>query len=157
MRVALLGTRGIPANYGGFETFAEQLSVMHWPSHNGYLEIVKMLLDAGANVDADEVNWIGGKPLHWASERQADVVALLLARGAQVDSRNEKDGSQFHGMTALIMNATQKDDSSDVTQRLLDAGADIDAKDAGGKTALDHAILNDLSKIRKTLEVFAGQ
>jgi len=26
MRVALLGTRGIPANYGGFETFAEELS-----------------------------------------------------------------------------------------------------------------------------------
>jgi glycosyltransferase involved in cell wall biosynthesis len=27
MRIALLGTRGIPASYGGFETFAEQLSV----------------------------------------------------------------------------------------------------------------------------------
>lgn len=27
MKVALLGTRGIPANYGGFESFAEQLSV----------------------------------------------------------------------------------------------------------------------------------
>jgi glycosyltransferase involved in cell wall biosynthesis len=27
MRIALLGTRGIPANYGGFETFAEELSV----------------------------------------------------------------------------------------------------------------------------------
>ncbi len=26
MRIALVGTRGIPANYGGFETFAEQLS-----------------------------------------------------------------------------------------------------------------------------------
>ena len=26
MKVALLGTRGIPANYGGFETFAEELS-----------------------------------------------------------------------------------------------------------------------------------
>ena len=26
MRVAILGTRGIPANYGGFETFAEHLS-----------------------------------------------------------------------------------------------------------------------------------
>ncbi len=26
MRIALLGTRGIPANYGGFETFAEQLA-----------------------------------------------------------------------------------------------------------------------------------
>jgi glycosyltransferase involved in cell wall biosynthesis len=27
MKVAILGTRGIPANYGGFETFAEELSV----------------------------------------------------------------------------------------------------------------------------------
>jgi glycosyltransferase involved in cell wall biosynthesis len=27
VRVAILGTRGIPANYGGFETFAEELSV----------------------------------------------------------------------------------------------------------------------------------
>jgi glycosyltransferase involved in cell wall biosynthesis len=26
MRIAILGTRGIPANYGGFETFAEELS-----------------------------------------------------------------------------------------------------------------------------------
>ncbi len=26
MRLAILGTRGIPANYGGFETFAEHLS-----------------------------------------------------------------------------------------------------------------------------------
>ena len=26
MRIAILGTRGIPANYGGFETFAEHLS-----------------------------------------------------------------------------------------------------------------------------------
>jgi glycosyltransferase involved in cell wall biosynthesis len=26
IRIAILGTRGIPANYGGFETFAEQLS-----------------------------------------------------------------------------------------------------------------------------------
>jgi glycosyltransferase involved in cell wall biosynthesis len=27
MKIAILGTRGIPANYGGFETFAEELSV----------------------------------------------------------------------------------------------------------------------------------
>ncbi|MBN2417629.1 DUF1972 domain-containing protein [bacterium] len=27
MRIAIMGTRGIPANYGGFETFAEELSV----------------------------------------------------------------------------------------------------------------------------------
>jgi len=27
VRIAILGTRGIPANYGGFETFAEELSI----------------------------------------------------------------------------------------------------------------------------------
>ena len=27
MRIAILGTRGIPANYGGFETFAEELAL----------------------------------------------------------------------------------------------------------------------------------
>ena len=26
MRIAILGTRGIPARYGGFETFAERLA-----------------------------------------------------------------------------------------------------------------------------------
>ena len=26
LRIALVGTRGIPANYGGFETFAEEIS-----------------------------------------------------------------------------------------------------------------------------------
>ena len=26
MKIAILGTRGVPANYGGFETFAEELS-----------------------------------------------------------------------------------------------------------------------------------
>ena len=26
MKIALVGTRGIPANYGGFETFAEELA-----------------------------------------------------------------------------------------------------------------------------------
>ena len=25
MRIAILGTRGVPASYGGFETFAEEL------------------------------------------------------------------------------------------------------------------------------------
>ena len=30
MRIAILGTRGIPARYGGFETFAEELSTAWW-------------------------------------------------------------------------------------------------------------------------------
>jgi ankyrin repeat protein len=45
---------------------------LHWPAHNGFVEIVEVLLDAGAAIDADEINCYGGKPLHWASEHAAD-------------------------------------------------------------------------------------
>jgi ankyrin repeat protein len=37
------------------------------------------------------------------------------------------------------MNASQKDDCAEVKELLLAAGADIDATDANGKTALGHA------------------
>ena len=122
-------------------------SPLHWPAHNDSVEIVELLLDAGARIDADEVNCYGGKPLHWASEHAPAAVELLLSRGAQVDARNIKADSNFHGFTPLIMNASQRDDCVAVTELLLDAGADINATDAQGKTALAHALEKDLQQI----------
>src|ERR1041385_810782 len=63
-------------------------SPLHWPSHQNFVEIVIMLLDAGADIEADEINCYGGKPLHWASEHEPSTVKVLLKRGAKVDSRN---------------------------------------------------------------------
>jgi ankyrin repeat protein len=124
---------------------------LHWPSHNNHAEIVTMLLDAGAEIEADEINCYGGKPLHWASEHAPAAVRVLLDRGADVNSRNRKASSEFHGMTPLIMNATQKDDCSEVTQLLIAAGADLAAVDSNGKTALDHARERGLAKIQEVL------
>jgi len=124
---------------------------LHWPSHNNYAEIVSMLLDAGADVEADEINCYGGKPLHWASEHAPAAVQVLLDRGADVNSRNRKADSQFYGMTPLIMNATQKNDCAEVTELLIRAGADIRAVDATGKSALAHAQERGLLKIQEVL------
>ncbi len=121
---------------------------LHWASHNGHVRIVKMLLDAGADIEADEMNCYGGKPLHWASEHEEAVVELLLERGAQVDSRNNYRPSDFFGMTPLLMNATQRDDCAAVTRLLLEAGADANithqgqtaaeiARDQGNQQILD--------------------
>jgi len=126
-------------------------SPLHWPSHNNHVEIVTLLLDAGAMIEADEVNCYGGKPLHWASEHAPDTVRLLLARGAEVDSRNQRRESEFFGVTPLIMNATQRNDCAEVTEQLLAAGADINATDAKGKTAFDHASERKLARILDVL------
>jgi ankyrin repeat protein len=124
---------------------------LHWPSHNNYAEIVTMLLEAGAEIEADEINCYGGKPLHWASEHAPASARVLLDHGADVNSRNRKADSDFYGMTPLIMNATQKDDCSEVTELLIQAGADIRAVDARGKTALQHAVEHGLRKIEEVL------
>lgn len=124
---------------------------LHWPAHNGNVEIVEMLLDAGADIEADETNCYGGKPLHWASEHEPKTVEVLLKRGALVDSRNERAESDLFGMTPLIMNATQKNDCSEVAELLLAAGADIHAVDAQGRTALAHATQRNLTRIPEVL------
>ncbi len=127
---------------------------LHWSSHNNYPEIVGLLLDAGADIEADEINCYGGKPLHWASEHAPAAVRMLLDRGADVNSRNQKKDSELYGMTPLIMNATQKEDCSEITELLIRAGADVKAMDAKGKTALAHAQDCGLQKIQTVLRQY---
>lgn len=129
---------------------------LHWPSHNNYTEIISLLLDAGADIEADEINCYGGKPLHWASEHAPDAVRLLLDRGAAVDSRNRKADSELFGMTPLIMNATQKNDCAEVTELLINAGADLAAVDARGKTALVYAQEHGLTRIQAVLRAHSA-
>jgi len=126
-------------------------SPLHWPAHNGFVEIVDLLLKAGAAIEADEINCYGGKPLHWASEHAPQTVELLLRRGADVHSRNMKADSEFYGMTPLIMNASQKDDCAEVTDLLLRAGADIAAVDSRGKAAIDYAVERGNHRIEEAL------
>jgi len=124
---------------------------MHWACHNGYADIVTLLLDNGADIEADEINWIGGKPLHWASEHAPATTKILLDRGANVNAINIKQGSTCFGRTPLIHNASQGEDCSEITEMLLQAGADVTLQEANGKTALDIAKEKNNTKIISVL------
>ena len=113
-------------------------TVLHWPAHNGYVQVVEYLLDHGAAIEADEIGLYGGKPLHWAAEHAPACVVLLLTRGADPNARNLMKGD-FEGFTPLHMCARQREECTECARLLLDAGCDPGALDANGRRAIDVA------------------
>ncbi len=58
-------------------------------SGNGFTEIVKMLLEKGANVNAQDKTVIGLTPLMIAAdEGHSETVKMLLDKGADKDFKN---------------------------------------------------------------------
>lgn len=106
-------------------------SVLHRVACDGDVEMVRLFLDQGGNIELK--NPLGLTPLQLAAEAgQTAVVRLLLARKADV---NDKSGA---GKTSLHYAARQK--YSDVASLLLAAGAEVDAADSEGQTPLWEAV-----------------
>ena len=62
-------------------------SPMHFAAHYGNLDVIKLLVIRGSNVNARDV-FLRYSPLHWASEYgHSKVVKYLLKHGAIVDMR----------------------------------------------------------------------
>ena len=104
---------------------------------------MKLLLDRGA--DANTQQFRGQTALMWAAaEGHADVVKLLLARGA--DPALSSAASTKHerrppgGMTALLFASRQG--KLDAARALLDGGADIDQAGADNTSPLLIAVVN---------------
>lgn len=101
-------------------------------SINGYLNITKALLEAGADINQKQLYPYERTALMRASMRgQLDVVKMLLDHGADTEIR----GSNGH--TALTMAASSP--WPEVAQTLIDAGANPDVKDGDGISAFNHA------------------
>jgi hypothetical protein len=90
------------------------------------------LLQAGADVNINDLQYFG-TPLHLAASlRRPDVVHRLLMSGIDVDIRNDR------GETPLMVAANNEDLFT--VKKLLAVGADIKAKDNYGRTLLHHAV-----------------
>lgn len=94
----------------------------------GQREVVRLLLDAGAQPDLAET--YGTTPLmEAAGNDDPEIVKMLLEKKVDVNQKNEAKS------TALL-----RTHSEDVVQLLLDAGADINAQDFLGNTLLMNVI-----------------
>jgi ankyrin repeat protein len=99
--------------------------LMHAAAY-GTIESMRMLLDAGADVNA--ANDFNATALLWCA-RDAAKARLLIEHGANVNIQSKQ------GRTPLML-AALRDGGSDIVALLLAKGADVKAKDNRGDTAL---------------------
>jgi len=128
---------------------------LHLAAFRGHAEIVRTLLDLGADVRALERE-SGSSPLHWAAEGgHAEVVRLLLARGGELEARDAWYGLTPLGWaTAVFWAPRKRRDRSAAVSVLREAGARRDAFTELGANDLDalrRVVLADPAELTRRL------
>lgn len=101
----------------------------------GHVEVVRFLLELGAEVNTPSLNGLKVTPLNSAAAgRHYEIAMLLLERDANPNIRQEGDFVPLH---SAAMNG-----QIEMVKLLLQYGADKDLKSLDGKTARDYALEN---------------
>ena len=106
------------------------MTPLHWAARAGSAECADLLLDAGANVNAQTK--VHRAPLHLAAEANKEAVTrLLVRRGANVDIQDRKGRTPLHRATYEGCVAA--------AEALLEMGANARILNRNGKNALEVA------------------
>ncbi|MDR3285202.1 MAG: ankyrin repeat domain-containing protein [Holosporales bacterium] len=110
--------------------FDDGSTPLHDAAFYAYTEVIKVLIDAGANKNAIDPN--GMTPLHYATFfGDAKTIRVLIDAGA------DKNARDTNGMTPLHHVAAGR--HTEAVRVLIDAGADKNARDQNGRTPCDIA------------------
>eukprot|EP00741_Cyanophora_paradoxa_P019074 tig00021116_g18416.t1 len=144
----------------------------HGESAEDFDACLRLILDNGADVNE---YCEGSSPLHLAAgnaEAGAETVRFLIERGAALeakDAENDEEGrgrgrgrGEARGRTPLLVAvavaASKGEDGLETVRALLDAGADIGARDAEGRSAAAiAAAAADLELLRLLMGRGAGR
>jgi hypothetical protein len=122
---------------GSEDTFPDKIGwfPLHYAAKYGHVSVVRLLLEAGRDVNSPAAVLCGRTALQAASEGgHEDVVKLLISHGADINAPVAYDGR-----TAL--QAASEGGHEDVVKLLISHGADVNASAAArhGRTALQAA------------------
>ncbi|KAH9057186.1 ankyrin repeat-containing domain protein [Lactarius vividus] len=133
--VQLLTEHGADVNARG----KDHKTALHLASRSLNFEAMRVLLDCGANVNAEDR--FGQTPMHGVLENTLyrfngnfDVAKLLVERGADVNTQNKRRATLLH-IAASKLNLES-------VRVLLDLGASVDMKDSQGQTPLHKVLLS---------------
>ncbi|GMH40115.1 hypothetical protein BSKO_08019 [Bryopsis sp. KO-2023] len=114
------------------QTFMSKQTALWSASFEGYHDIVKSLLDAGAEVEAKDVR--ESTPLFAAAqEGHEETVRILLNGGADPNARDKTGNTPLHVATAMCR--------VEIIKMLLKNGANISVTDTSGRTPGDGDIV----------------
>jgi ankyrin repeat protein len=117
------------------------MSALHWAAFMDRLDVVKALIENGANVNICSTPY-DVTPLFWAVRKDhLDAAKLLIEKGADVKIKMKNGGTILHSPGTF-----------ETAKLLIDNGADVNAKDNNGITPL-HSIANkgNLSAVQRVL------
>lgn len=107
--------------------YPQEKTVLHESVKTGSVDIVKLLLAAGADINVDDDS--GDTPLHMAIDSEnVNILKLLIDSGANVNAKNEDSDTPLH--TAIEKQKVK------AIKLLLDAGSDVHAQNMHKATPL---------------------
>lgn len=109
---------------------------LHVAAKENAIHLARLLIEKGADVNSRD--WFSRTPLHIAAEyAEPAMIKLLLANGAEIQAKDHSGASPLHA--ALTENPDEQ-----ILALLINAKADLEARDDFGITVLATAIRKDL-------------
>ena len=109
----------------------ESFSLLHWATMNNHTELAKMLIDAGADLNAKDKS--EETSLHKAiSYNLPEIVKMLIDAGADLNATKYNKQTPLHSVASK--------DFIEIANMLIDAGADLNAEDKDKQTPLHYAV-----------------
>jgi ankyrin repeat protein len=134
-----------------FDQYAEDETALMIAAREGDVEVVNLLLNSGADVNASKGSgkWVGHTALMSAvqvkipqvsGEKEIEIVRMLLDKGADVNARQKGNESEYsdNGDETVLMLAC-RNDNLEIVKLLVSRGADINTKTEDGNNALAEA------------------
>ncbi|SFE72796.1 Ankyrin repeat-containing protein [Paenibacillus catalpae] len=131
------------------------LTPLGYAAHFGHAEVVREMLELGADVNAvshSRVSFIpSNTALHAAiaGERSLEVIKLLLAHGADTTILDSNGHTCLHS-------AAFHDDNLEMIQLLMEHGADVHSAADGGDTPLSLAIQQGNENVASLLREYGA-